>query len=369
MPARARYDAIVVGGRVAGSIVAALLGDRGLRVLLVERVRFPRSTISTHFFRGSGLVSLLDRLGVLEQTLAFGCPKLAREWTFGFGSEGPEQTPPQEAGDLGFGLSVRRAPLDELLLERAARSPGVEVAQPVDVRGLVWEGGRVAGVRLAGEGWPGEARARIVIGADGRHSLVAREVNPAARREAKAHRTLYYRYVSGWVGPDGGPPDGPEFSLSGDELAYVFPSDAGLACVAVSAPRAAFARFRADPAGELDRRFAGHPGLAARLRRAAPAGRAEGGPPEPGWVREAAGPGWALVGDAGVHQDPWTGEGMDNAGMCAALAAEAIGDWLCGQTDEPEALGRYQALRDERVLTRFEQCTSLAADLSMIGGG
>jgi flavin-dependent dehydrogenase len=366
-PSRHDYDAVVVGGRVAGATVASLLGERGLQVLLVERVRFPSTTISTHFFRGAGLVGVLDRLGVLERTLGLGCPPLRREWTYGLGSAGPEQGPPQDAGDIGFGLSVRRAPLDNLLLEHAARSPGVELAQPASVTGLVWEGDRVAGVRLTSGGWAGELRARIVIGADGRRSLVAREVEPPAQREAQAHRTLYYRYVGGWVGPDGEPPDAPEFSLHGDELAYVFPSDGGLACIAISAPRGAFERFRADPVGELDRRFADHhPGLAARVRSSTPAGRAAGGSPEPGWVRKAAGPGWALVGDAGAHQDPWTGEGMDNAAICAAHAADSIGDWLCGQADEHEALARYQSRRDERVMARFEQCTALSADLSQL---
>jgi len=58
-------DVVVVGARIAGSTVAALLGERGLRVLLVERVRFPSTTISTHFFRGDGLVAVLDKLSIL----------------------------------------------------------------------------------------------------------------------------------------------------------------------------------------------------------------------------------------------------------------------------------------------------------------
>src|SRR4051794_26896483 len=124
---RRKYEVIVVGARVAGATVAALLGEAGVRVLLVERVRFPRSTISTHFFRGSGLVAVLDRLGILDEVLALGCPRITREWDFGFGSPGPTEGPPQNAGEIGYGLSVRRAPLDNLLLERARRSPAVDV--------------------------------------------------------------------------------------------------------------------------------------------------------------------------------------------------------------------------------------------------
>jgi 2-polyprenyl-6-methoxyphenol hydroxylase-like FAD-dependent oxidoreductase len=203
-PGRTVHDAVVVGGRVAGATVAALLGDRGLRVLLVERVRFPSTTISTHFFRGAGLVGVLDRLGVLDATLALGPPPFRREWNFGFGTPGPEEAPPQEPGDIGFGLSVRREPLDHLLLARAARTPGVEVAQPCAARDVIWEDGRVAGAHLLGDGWQDEARARIVIGADGRHSLVARAVGPRTERDDEPHRTLYYRYVTGWAGPAAG---------------------------------------------------------------------------------------------------------------------------------------------------------------------
>src|SRR6476620_4487155 len=157
------YDVVVVGARVAGSTLAALLGDLGVRVLLVERVRFPRSTISTHFFRGSGLVAVLDRLGLLDEVLALSPPRITREWDFGFGSPGPDEGRPPRAGDSGFGLSVRRAPLDELLLERARRCATVEVAQPATVRALLRDGDRVCGVKLAEGGREMDIRCRLVV--------------------------------------------------------------------------------------------------------------------------------------------------------------------------------------------------------------
>lgn len=354
-------DAIVVGGRVAGSITAALLGARGLRVLLVERVVFPRSTISTHFFRGAGLVAVLERIGLLERVLALGSPPLTREFSYGF-AEGEGEGPPQDPGDAGFCLSVRRAPLDALLLERARAEATVTVAQPASVTGVLQDDDRVIGVRFGEQ----EARARVVIGADGRHSIVARSVGPTAQREEEPSRTLYYRYVRGWTGPDGNPPDGPEFSLSGDEMAYVFPSDDGITCIGISLPKTEFDALRADAEGELMHRLSAHSPLADRLRRSEPIGRAAGGPPEASWVREAAGPGWALVGDAGLHQDPWTGLGMDMAGTHAAFAADAIGDWLVGETSEEEALAQYRQRRDEHALQPFEETTTLARDLSVL---
>jgi flavin-dependent dehydrogenase len=362
------YEAIVVGGRVAGSTAAALLGEQGLSVLLVERVRFPRPTISTHFFRGEGLVGVLDRLQVLDEVLALGPPPLRREWSFGFAGPGPDEGPPQGPGAAGFSLSVRRAPLDDVLLRRAARTPGVDLAQPAAVVRLLREDGRVAGVRLRDGDGERDVRGRVVVGADGRHSLVAREVEPGVEHEVEALRTLYYRYVSGWRGPGGEPPDAAEFSLNGDEMAYVFPSDAGVACIGVSAPARDFEAFRAAPGAELDRRVRAHPGLADRWLAADPVGRAEGGPPEPSWMRVPAGPGWVLIGDAGVHQDPWTGAGMDTAGQHAVMAADAIGDWLSGRATEEEAMARYHADRDKHVLADWTECTTLARDLSQSAG-
>ena len=83
-------------------------------------------------------------------------------------------------------------------------------------------------------------------------------------------------------------------------------------------------------------------------------------------MRAPTGPGWALVGDAGWHQDPWTGEGMDNAGLCAAHAAEAIAGWLAGATSEDEAMARYGSQRRELVDASFEECTSIGRDLSQL---
>ena len=160
------YDVVVVGARVAGSTLAALLGDLGVRVLLVERVRFPRSTISTTSSAVPGWLPCSTGWGCSRRCSLWGCPRITREWDFGFGSPGPEEGPPQRAGDVGFGLSVRRAPLDELLLERARRCSTVEVAQPATVRALLRQDDRVSGVTLAQGGREVDVPCRIVVGAE-----------------------------------------------------------------------------------------------------------------------------------------------------------------------------------------------------------
>lgn len=349
---------LVVGARVAGATVAALLADAGLRVLAVDRASFPSSTLSTHFFRGGHAVSVLDRLGVLDEVLALGPPPLVREYLSAGGS--PTVGPPQEPGEIGYSLSVRREQLDAVL-QRRALAAGAEIAERTGLDTLVLEGGRVSGAHLTGAAG-GAVRARFVVGADGRRSRVAALVEPETVRTDPGVRTLYYRYVTGFRGPNGDP-DGAEFSLVGNELAYVFPSDGGATCVALSLPASEFAALRADAAGTFDERLARHESIADRERAATRDGRILGAAPEESYVRVPYGPGWALVGDAGLHQDPWSGRGIDMATVHATFLAEALVEVFSGRVDEAAALAQYAARRDEHALEPYAATVSLAPDL------
>jgi 2-polyprenyl-6-methoxyphenol hydroxylase-like FAD-dependent oxidoreductase len=104
---RERYDVIVVGARVGGSALAALLGDQGVCVLLLDRARFPSTTSSTHFFRGAGMVGVLQRLGVLDAVLDLGCPPLMREFNYTDGGAEPAEGPPRI--QAGSGTASRYA--------------------------------------------------------------------------------------------------------------------------------------------------------------------------------------------------------------------------------------------------------------------
>jgi flavin-dependent dehydrogenase len=356
-------DALVVGARVAGSVTAALLGRAGYRVLLVDRAGFPSPTLSTHFFRGGRLCSVLDTLGVLDDVLAHGSPKLICDYNYEGDDPTPDVTPPQDPGDVGFALSVRRETLDHLLIRRAGAVSTVEVRERTAVTSLIREGDRVMGATLAG----GDVvRARIVVGADGRSSLVAAQVEAAEQIREPATRAMYYRYFLGFTNPTGAQPDGAEFSLVGDELVYAFPSDAGTACVALSVNLEAFAAMHHDAERVFHGRLAAHPGLAPRLARCTLDGRLLGCGPKDHLVRVPAGPGWALVGDASLYQDPWTGNGMDNAGVHATFLAAAIDDWLAGRVPEAEAFARYHAQRDEHALADFRETVELGRDLRQL---
>ena len=360
------YDVLIAGARVAGSTLAALLGKAGYRVLLVDRARFPSAALSTHFFRGNGLVAILDRLGALEEVLALGSPPLVSMYDYVDGGPEPAVAPFPESGEVGFCLSVRREPLDHLLVQRSMTYPSVTFSPGTRLLDLLHEDDRVVGARLLTPEGEQTVRARIVIGADGRHSVIARAVEAPAEVEDQPIRGVFHRYVREFPGPDGGTPDGAEFSQIEDELAYVFPSDAGVTCVALSVNLADFARMRTDPDAHFRARMAAHGGLADRFAAAEPVGKQLGCGPEASWVRVPAGPGWALVGDAGIHQDPWTGRGMDLAGTHASYLAEALQSWFDGSSSEAQALATYHERRNAHALPLYQETLTLGRDLRQL---
>jgi flavin-dependent dehydrogenase len=353
----ATYDVIVVGGRVAGSLAALLFARNGLRVTLIDRASFPSPTLSTHFFRGNGLIRVLALAGLLGTVEKLGAPRLTCEYNFEDGSAEAVVGPPQDPGAAGYCLSVCRESLDATLLE-GARLAGVDVRTSTTARQLVRRGDRVVGVLLSDGTALG---ATLVVGADGRRSMVAREVAAVDRERHPGKRALYYRYVRDFTAPGGGLPDGPEFSLLGDELAYVFPSDGGLTCVAISVNLDEYERMRHDARNRFDALLRRHHGLWDRYAASHHHARVFGSGPEPNYARCCAGPGWALVGDSGLHQDPWTGAGMDCAAATAAILVAAYGD-AAGSDSWITALDRQ---RDEELLDGFHETVRGAADLSM----
>lgn len=356
-PSGGRYDAVVVGGRVAGALTAAGLGRRGLSVAVLEARTFPSATLSTHFFRGDGLVRRLAELDLLGPVLALGAPRLVCEYFYLGGGAEPQRQDPQEPGEAGFCLSVQRESLDAVVAEHVAALPNVHFHTGVRVDDVVRDGDAVVGVRdESGRDY----LAPLTVGADGRRSVVARRVGAGLQEHHRATRLMYYGYWTGWTGPDGSAPDGPEFSLAGNEIVYVFPSDAGRACIALSIPVSRQEQAHEDGPGFFRSRLERHAGLWPRFAAAAPTGRLFCAPPEDSVVRAAAGPGWALVGDAGTHQDPWTGFGMDTAARQAEELTKAVTEHGASWADA------YAAARDAVTLDRFHMTVEAAPDLSVL---
>jgi 2-polyprenyl-6-methoxyphenol hydroxylase-like FAD-dependent oxidoreductase len=344
--------------------LAALLGRAGLSVLLLDQCRFPSDTLSTHFFRGGAFLEVLRRTGALEATLRLGSPPLRREYLYTAGSETAEVGPPQTPGDIGYNLSVRRVTLDATLVDHASQAGDVKVALATRAVGLHREGGAVVGIDVVSPEGRQTIPASLIVGADGRNSWVAREVQAPVETSEAGHRAMYYAYYSEFRAP-AGVPDGAEFSTHGDEVAYVFPSDGSTACIAVSVNLEAYPWIREIP-GE---RFVAtlrtrHPAIGNRIERPRREGRVMGAGPTRNFVRRPYGPGWALVGDSEMHQDPFSGQGIDSAGLHAALLAEEIVRWKRGEVDWPAAGRSYAERRDAQSLEIYETTVRASRDLA-----
>ena len=168
-----------------------------MSVRLLESRDFPSDTLSTHFFRGDGLIRSLDEVGVLDEVLATGAPPLTCEY-FSFDGSPFVHGPPQEPGKVGYCLSVRRSTLDVILARRAATA-GVDVRTRTKVVDVVTLDGVCTGVTDERGSVHG---ARVVVGADGRRSTVARLVGAADEERNPPARAMYYRYATGWRSPE-----------------------------------------------------------------------------------------------------------------------------------------------------------------------
>ena len=340
------YDVIVVGARCAGAPTAMLLAQRGHRVLLVDRATFPSDTLSTHFIKPPG-VAMLRRWGLLGQVIASGCPPVPR-FRFDYGIAVLAGSPPPLDGGAES-YAPRRMILDTILVEAAARA-GAEVRPAFTVNELLTDGGLVSGIRGHARGGATlTERARLVVGADGRHSLVARAVAAPAYRARPTLTCAYYTY---WNGV----PTGEEIEgyFPPRRVILIFPTNDGQVCVFAQWPRAEFGSVRADAEGQLWAAVAQVPDLAARLRAGQRAARLAGTGDLPGFFRTPYGPGWALAGDAGYHRDPLTAQGISDAFRDAQLLSEAIDAGLAGRQPLAGALADYQRQRDEAAAAMYE---------------
>jgi flavin-dependent dehydrogenase len=236
----------------------------------------------------------------------------------------------------------------DALLAAAAQEAGADLIEGFAVGEVLWSAGRAVGVRGHHRASAGSSlRARIVVGADGLHSTVARGV---AARAYLAHPSLTAVYYSYWSGIRH---LGASFHARPGRLILVWPTNDDLTCIYVAWPRQEFGRVRTDAENHFYSSLDLVPGLRDTVMSGRREGRLRGTGDLPNLYRTSAGPGWALAGDAGHHQDPSTGMGMSDAFLAAELLAEAIHDGLAGRRPIDEALAGYQRRRDELTADGF----------------
>ncbi len=346
------HDAIVVGSRCAGSPTAMLLARHGHRVLLVDRAVLPRDTLSTHFIHPPG-IARLARWGLLDRVVASSCPPVSRT-TLAVGDLTLTGSPTAIDG-IAAAYAPRRTVLDRILLDGAIAA-GVEVREGFAVQELLTEGDRVVGIRGGdGSGPPASERCRVVVGADGLHSLVARTVRPHIHDATPPLTCAYYAYWSGV------PAGGLELHHGDRRLCITFPTNDGLTVVYVAWPHREFHRVRADLERSYLAALAQLPRLAERLLAGRREDRIRGTADLPNLFRRPHGPGWALAGDAGHHKDPNTAYGIMDAFRDAELLAEALDCGFSGRGDLTEALTDYERRRDGLAMPGYDLTCRLAA--------
>lgn len=362
-----RYDAIVVGARVAGASTAMLLARRGLKVLMVDRRRPGGDTLSTHAqMRGATLQ--LQRWGLLDRVKKTGAPPVTRT-TFHYGDT-IEVIDLKPSAGVGALYAPRRDLLDSILVE-AAEEAGVDVRFGITVQDLLRDDtDRVVGITgRTSSGDPVRAVAPITIGADGIRSIVARRAGAVVEHRGTAASAIIYSYWSGDISegyewfyrpgvsagfiPTNGPTNGPTHD----------PGGSSETCIWVGAPAT---RFNSELRTDLEASFhrvleEAAPEGAARLERL---GRREsrvyGFPGVPGFMRRAYGAGWALVGDASHFKDPLSAHGITDALRDAEFLSDAIVAIGAG-APEAEALAAYARTRDSLSITLHEATNELAA--------
>ena len=349
-------DVAIIGASVAGSAAATLLARHGLRVLLVDRVQDPAAYKKqcTHSIVPSA-VPVLERLGVIGALEQAGARAAHIQlWTAAggwlrFGLDQP--------GTRDHGYNIRREKLDPILRDTAARTAGVTLALGHTATALRRDAsGRCTGVELDGPDGPCIVEARLVVGADGRHTKIAELAG--IETEIRPHdRGGFFAYDRGVTTPVG---DDSQFWILGEDVAYAFPTDDGLTCLAVVVNERKLAEFRADREGYLRAFYARLPG-APDLSRAERVGNFIGAANTPNTYRWPAHPGLALVGDAAMASDYIWGVGCGWALEGAALLADAVGPALVAGGDVDAALRTYARAHKDRLYALHVQNTAFSA--------
>jgi len=328
------YDVIVAGARCAGASTAMLLARAGARVLVVDPARRGSDTLSTHALMRGGALQLA-RWGLLDRIADAGTPPV-RTTTFHYaGIPVAVAIQPRDGVDALY--APRRTLLDRVLAD-GAEEAGAHVVHGVAVTDLVRDAtGRVRGAVVSDDaGSLVEVEANVVVGADGLRSRVGRLVRAEVEHAGKHAAACIFAY---WPGLE---LDGYHWHYEAGAAAGVIPTNGGDTCVFVGLPAE---RFHAERRGGLEplyRRVLSEaaPRLADELLASGGTPKLRAFPGAPGFMKRSAGPGWALVGDAGYFRDPITAHGITDALRDAEMLARAIA------AGSDEALRDYQARRD-----------------------
>ncbi len=345
------YDVIVIGARCAGSPAAMLFARKGYRVLLLEKARFPQDTLSSHYIHQQG-VALLNRWGLLDKIRDSGCQPIEHQSYEAPGVRIDGFSLPIDG--LRTTYAPRRFVLDPILADGAVAS-GVEFREGCAVTDLVFEDGRVVGVWYTTPGG-GEAtdRARLVVGADGMRSLVARKAGAPNVIEHPRMTCTYYSY---WADV----PAHFELYERPGRWIGVLPTNDDLTLLMAYFPQDEFSGVRkeVEPA-YLEAFRTTAPELYERMRSGRRVEQLYGTGHQENFFRKAFGPGWVLVGDAVNHKDSITARGITEAFVQAHTLTEFIGERLHDDDALRTALRRYENELGNEALNHYQGALNVA---------
>lgn len=350
---RAEYaDVVIVGSRLAGACAAAHFAKAGLRVVALDRSKFPSDQLSTHLLFPNGIREL-ELMGALDGILAKN-PARSPWLSLNVGDDITVNERWRPNGDLDYCMCVPRI-IQDLELVKAARAAGADVREKHRVQNVLWRGGRAAGVRFTdAAGNTGTIHAKLVIGADGRRSSVAAEVGAwAPYRASRNGRALIFRYADD---DRVGTRDGETIFQWRDEdsFAFLFPSaPLGKALCLFMGPTDEVAQARKDPEGYWSAKLAQHPGMAKQVAGFTNLTPLRSTGETTAFFRASSGPGWALLGDAGHFKDPVIGQGQRDALWTGRAIAEATAHLIDDPAALDAALRRWEAERDGECLHAY----------------
>jgi geranylgeranyl reductase family protein len=335
------YDVIVVGGGPGGTAAASFLGMKGKKVLLLEKDKWPRDKTCGDALSGKS-IAILDELGISSEV-----EKAQHGEVIGITFSSPNSTVVKipfdmDKGKISKGYVSRREVSDHIMWKNAVKH--AEAIEGMAVIGIVKENGKVCGVNARdSSGKEHEFRAKVIIGADGVSSLVAREVR-GADIDPKHTCIAYRAYYSGIGGMDGSLEIHFVKSLMPGYF-WIFPLENGLANVGVGMVMDDMKKYNVNLQKAMLDAIEKNPLFSERFKNAKLVS------PIKAWSlpfgskrRKVHDDNVLIVGDAAGLVDPFSGEGQGNALLSGKLAAQVAAGAIDSGDTSASALAKYDTM-------------------------